>query len=101
MASVIRGTDIPFDLKNMPVGAEIKRLDFAQNDNIILTKTADDFSYDSQLNIYNATITQEEALKFDGKKVVEVQLSFLLNGHIHKTHVKSFRADKTLYEGVI
>lgn len=54
MASIIRGTDIPFDLKNFPVGAEIKRLDFAQNNNVVL-----------------------------------------------KTHVKSFRADKTLYEGVI
>lgn len=99
MASVIRGTDIPFDLKNFPVGAEIKRLDFAQNDKIVLTKYAEDFTFDGE--VYNATITQEEALKFDSKKLVEVQLSFALNGHIHKTHVKSFRADKTLYEGVI
>lgn len=99
MASVIRGTDIPFDLKNLPVGAEIKRLDFAQNDKIVLTKTADDFAQTGE--VYNAIITQEEALRFDSKKLVEVQLSFAFNGHIHKTHVKSFRADKTLYEGVI
>lgn len=99
MASVIRGTDIPFDLKNLPVGAEIKRLDFAQNDTVILTKTADDFIVDG--TTASATITQEEALRFDSKKLVEVQFSFALNGHIHKTHVKSFRADKTLYEGVI
>lgn len=101
MASIMRGTDIPFDLKNFPEGASIVRLDFAQDKNIVVTKFADDFTYDAETETYNAVITQAEALKFSDKKMIEVQLSFYINGHAKRTHIATATPDKILYEGVI
>lgn len=101
MASIMRGTDIPFDLKNLPEGAIIKRLDFSQKEEIVVTKFTDDFTYDAEMKTYNAVITQEEALKFSDKRVIEIQLSFVVNGHAKRTHIATATPDKILYEGVI
>ena len=99
MADIMRGSDIPFILKNLPEGATIKRLDFAQNENIVVTKTGDDFVKDGEN--YNALITQEEALKFNEKRIIEIQLSYVLNGHAKRTRIATATPDKILYEGVI
>ena len=99
MADIMRGTDIPFILKNLPEGATIKRLDFAQNDEIIVTKFADDFVKDG--DNYNALITQEEALRFNDKRVIAIQFCYALNGHAKRTRIATATPDKILYEGVI
>ena len=99
MADIMRGSDTPFVLKNLPVGATIKRLDFAQNKEIVVTKTADDFiQVDDE---YNAIITQEDTLKFSDKRVIEIQLSYEQSGHIKRTVIATVTPDKILYEGVI
>lgn len=99
MADIMRGSDIPFVLKNLPVGATIKRLDFAQNKEIVVTKTADDFTQVG--DEYNATITQEDTLKFNDKRLIEIQLSYEHNGHAKRTIIATATPDKILYEGVI
>ena len=99
MADIMRGSDIPFILKNLPVGAEIKRLDFAQNDEIIVTKYADDFVQDG--DNYIALITQAEALRFNDKRVIEIQFCYMLNGHAKRTRIAKATPDKILYEGEI
>lgn len=99
MADIMRGSDIPFILKNLPVGATIERLDFAQNQEIIVTKFADDFTQDG--DNYNALITQEEALKFNDKRVIEIQFCYKINGHVKRTRIATATPDKILYEGVI
>ena len=99
MADIMRGSDIPFILKNLPVGATIERLDFAQNQEIIVTKFADDFTQDG--GNYNALITQVEALKFNDKRVIEIQFCYKINGHAKRTRIATATPDKILYEGVI
>ena len=99
MADIMRGSDIPFVLKNLPVGATIKRLDFAQNDEIIVTKFADDFVQDG--DNYIALITQAEALRFNDKRVIEIQFCYMLNGHAKRTRIAKATPDKILYEGEI
>ncbi len=99
MASIMRGTDIPFDLKNIPEGTIIKRLDFAQNGAIKVTKTGEDFTIVDDTAY--ATLTQEDTLKFDNKFVIEVQLSVTMNGVAKRTVIKTVSPGKILYEGVI
>lgn len=99
MADIMRGSDIPFVLKNLPVGATIKRLDFAQNKEIVVTKTAEDFIQIG--DEYNAIITQEDTLKFNDKRVIEIQLSYEQSGHAKRTLIATATPDKILYEGVI
>ena len=97
--SMIRGTDIPLTLVNLPEGCEIKRLDFSQNDVIVITKTTDDFTIES--DTATCKLTQEETLKFDEKRIVEIQLSYYLNGLAKRTHIKTIPAERILYDGVI
>ena len=99
MASIMRGTDIPFDLKNIPEGTIIKRLDFAQNGEIKVTKTGEDFTIEGDTAY--SSLTQEDTLKFDNKFVIEVQLSVTMNGVAKRTRIKSVSPEKILYEGVI
>ena len=96
---MMRGTDIPFDIRNFPEGASIVRLDFAQNGNIVITKNADDFTY--QDGTAYSTISQAEMLKIDAKRMIYIQLSFYINGHAKRTSVVSAKPGKILYEGVI
>ena len=100
MQTMMRGTDIPFDIKNFPEGAGISRLDFAQNGNIVITKSADDFTYGEDGTAYS-TINQEEMLRIDPKRMIDIQLSFYINGHAKRTSVVSAKPGKILYEGVI
>lgn len=99
MASIMRGTDIPFDLKNLPEGTEIKRLDFAQNGKVVITKTVDDFIIDGTTAY--STLTQEDTLKVSDKYKIDIQLSLYINGKAKRTMIKSVSPDKILYEGVI
>ena len=99
MATMIRGTDIPFGLKNLPEGAEIKRLDFAQNGEIVITKTGEDFTIDGTTAY--SRLTQAETLKLNDKRMIEIQLSFIFNGLAKRTHIASVAPEKILYEGVI
>ena len=101
MADIMRGADIPFMIKNFPVGATIVRLDFAQQNKIIVTKTTDDFTYDAETGKYNALITQAEALRFDDKHKIDIQLSYHNNGHATRTRISSASPDKIIYEGEI
>ena len=99
MATMMRGTDIPFDIKNFPEGAIISRLDFAQQGSIVITKTNEDFTYYGG-KAYSS-ISQEEMLKLDPKRLIDIQLSFHLNGHAKRTSVVSAKPGKILYEGVV
>ena len=99
MLQMMRGTDIPFDIRNLPVSATISRLDFAQQGKIVITKTTDDFTMVD--GVAYATITQEEMLKIDQKRNIEIQLSFYLNGHAKRTSVVSTKPGRILYEGVV
>ena len=99
MASIMRGTEIPFDLKNLPDGTEIKRLDFSQNGQIKITKTGEDFTIVDDAAY--ATLTQEDTLKLDDKHMIEIQLSVYINDTPKRTLIKSVSPDKILYEGVI
>ena len=99
MASIMRGTEIPFDLKNLPDGTEIKRLDFSQNGQIKITKTGEDFTIVDDTAY--ATLTQEDTLKLDDKHMIEIQLSVYINDTPKRTLIKSVSPDKILYEGVI
>ena len=99
MQTMMRGTDIPFDIKNFPEGANIVRLDFAQQNSVVITKNADDFTYHE--GTAYSTITQEEMLRIDPKRMIDIQLSFYINGHAKRTSVVSAKPGKILYEGVI
>ena len=100
MASIMRGAEIPFDIKNLPEGSEIKRLDFAQNGVIKITKTGEDFIYDEEGTAFSS-LTQEETLNLDDKHKIEIQLSAYINGIPKRTLIKSVSPDRILYEGVI
>lgn len=95
----VKGEDVPVFLTNLPEGSEIKRLDFEQNEVIIVTKTGGDIIIDG--NTGYTELTQEDTLKFNETRTVEVQLSFLLGGKAKRTMIKSFRVARAEYKGVI
>lgn len=99
MTSIMRGTDIPFFLRNLPEGAEIKRLDFAQNGMVVITKTTEDFDFDG--TTASAWLTQAETLRLKEKYMIDIQLSLHINGKAKRTLIKRISLDKILYEGVI
>ena len=99
MLQMMRGTDIPFDIRNLPVSATIARLDFEQQGNVVITKTTDDFTLVD--GVAYATITQEEMLKINQKRNIDIQLSFYFNGHAKRTSVVSTKPGRILYEGVV
>ena len=99
MTDLMRGTDIPITLTNLPNDFELKRLDFSQNNTIIITKVADDFTYDG--NSAHSTLTQEETLKLNDMLTVDIQLSYYANGLANRTPIKSVSADRILYNEVI
>lgn len=99
MAELMRGTDIPITLTNLPDGIEIKRLDFSQNDKIVITKLGTDFTIEDNTAI--GELTQEETLKLDDKRLVEIQLAYKVNGKARRTYIKGVSASKILYEGEI
>lgn len=99
MAGLMRGTDITLTLRNLPVGCEIKRLDFGQNKEIVFTKYPDDFTIEGTVGYVE--ITQEEALKISDKYIVEMQLSYYLGGKARRTRIAKIPAEKILYEGEI
>ncbi len=99
MTSIMRGTDIPFFIRNLPEGAEIKRLDFAQCGIILITKTTEDFDFDG--TTATAWLTQEDTLKLKEKYMIDIQLSLHINGKAKRTLIKRISSDKILYEGVI
>ena len=95
----VKGEDVPVILTNLPEGSEIKRLDFEQKKVIIVTKTGSDIIIDG--NTGYTELTQEDTLKFDEKRTVEVQLSFVLGGKAKRTLIKSFYVARAEYKGVI
>ena len=99
MADIMRGTDIPITLTNLPEGIDIKRLDFVQNGVIVITKVHDDFTIDGTTG--TCELTQEETLKLNEKRKVEIQLSYLLGGRAQRTYITTISASRILYEGVI
>lgn len=99
MSRITKGADVSITLKNIPEGMEIKRLDFSQNDNIVITKTNGDFVYDGEA--YVSELTQEDTLKLDEKYMVEIQLSFKVGGKADRTPIVKCPASKILYQGVI
>lgn len=99
MADIMKGTDIPITLINLPVGIDIKRLDFAQNGVIVITKTHDDFTIDGTTGV--CQLTQAETLKLNDKRIVEIQLAYLLGGKAQRTYIKSIPASRILYQGEV
>ena len=99
MADIMRGTDIPITLTNLPEDFELKRLDFSQNGEVVITKFADDFTFDG--NSAYATLTQEETLKISEKRNVEIQLSYYASGLANRTPIQNVPASRILYNGVI
>lgn len=99
MASIMRGTDIPLTFKNLPEGIDIKRLDIAQNDVILITKWHDDFVIEDGTGV--CELTQEDTLKIDEKRTVDIQLSYHLNGKAKRTYITTVSASKILYDGEI
>lgn len=77
---MIRGTtpthtfEIPF---NTSMIASV-RVVYAQDDAVIVTKCTEDCIFDG--NTINVTLTQEDTLKFDCKKCVQIQLRVLTTG---------------------
>lgn len=99
MADIMRGTDIPITLINLPVGIDIKRLDFAQNGKIVITKTHNDFTIDGTTGV--CEITQSEALKLDARCPVEIQLAYHLGGKAQRTYITTIPVRRILYEGEV
>lgn len=99
MATIMRGTDIPITLINLPEGIVIKRLDFAQNGNIVITLYGEDFTIED--NRATAYLSQEETLKLNEKITVEIQLGYTIGGKAQRTFIKSVPAGRILYDGVI
>ena len=99
MASLMRGTDIPLTLINLPEGIDIKRLDIAQKGRIVITKYHDDFTIEDNTGV--CYLTQEDTLKLDDKRTVEIQLAYYLNGKAKRTYITTVSASKILYDGVI
>ena len=99
MKSVMKGADIPIYITEIPQGLTIKRLDFSQKDNIVITKMGSDFSVSG--NEASTTLTQEETLRLDEKRNVEIQLSYELNGYVDRTPVVKVNPNKILYKGVV
>ena len=101
MSTMMKGTDIPITLTNLPEGCDIKRLDFAQNNGIVITKYGEDFTIDTEARTATATLSQEETLKFDYNRIVDIQLSYHLNGLAQRSSIKTVNAGRILYDGVI
>lgn len=97
--SIRKGTDTTLTITNFIEGTSFQRLDISQNDKIIITKTADDFRVVDDMAFVE--ITQEETLLIDMKRVVELQLSFLLGGKAKRTPVIRVSAEKVLYKEAI
>ena len=107
MSGMRRGTDIPVTLKRLPQGIDIKRLDFAQNGNIVITKFHDDITIEETPSEQGVIvtgytlITQKEALKLEEKRVVEIQLSYYLGNLACRTEIATIPAKRILYNGEI
>ena len=99
MKSVQKGSDIPIYITEIPEGLTIKRLDFSQKDNIIITKMDSDFTVSGD-EAYTV-LTQEETLKLSDKWNVEIQLSYDFNGFIDRTPVVKVNPKKILFKGVV
>lgn len=99
MGNIMKGSDVSITLKNIPDGMVIKRLDFSQNDNIVITKTTEDFVYDGET--YVSELTQEDTLKLDEKYMVEIQLSYKIGDKADRTPIVKCPASKILYQGVV
>lgn len=97
--SIRKGTDTALTITNFIEGTSFQRLDISQNGKIIITKTADDFRVVDDMAFVE--ITQEETLLIDIKRVVELQLSFLLGGKAKRTPVIRVSAEKVLYKEAI
>lgn len=98
-ADIMKGTDIPITLINLPVGIDIKRLDFAQNGEIVITKTHNDFTIDGTTGV--CEITQSEALKLDARCPVEIQLAYYIDGKARRTYITTIPVRRILYEGEV
>ena len=99
MANIMRGTDLPLTFINLPEGIDIKRLDIAQDGEIIITKYHDDFTIEDNTGVVE--LTQAETLKISAKKSIEIQLAYYVNGKAKRTYVTTVSASKILYDGEI
>ena len=100
MADLMRGTDIPLTFRNLPEGITIKRLDISQNDNIVITKTGEDFTIEDNVGVVE--LTQADTLKLDEARLCEIQLSYRnADGKAKRTYITAVPASKILYNGEI
>lgn len=100
MADLMRGTDIPLTFRNLPEGITIKRLDISQNDNIVITKTGEDFTIEDNVGVVE--LTQADTLKLDATRLCEIQLSYHnSDGKAKRTYITVVPASKILYNGEI
>lgn len=97
--SIRKGTDTTLTITDFIEGTSFQRLDISQNGNIVITKTENDFRVVNDMAFVE--ITQEETLRIDTKRVVELQLSYLLGGKAKRTPVIRVSAEKVLYKEAI
>lgn len=99
MKSVMKGADIPIYITEIPQGLTIKRLDFSQKDKIVITKMGEDFTVDGD-EAYT-TLSQEETLRLDDKRNVDIQLSYEMNGLVNRTPIVKVNPNKIIFKGVV
>lgn len=99
MANLMKGADIPIYITEIPQGLTIKRLDFSQKDNIVITKMGSDFTVSG--NEAETVLTQHETIKFDKKHYIDIQLTYVLNGLVDRTPIVRVKPDDILFKGVV
>jgi hypothetical protein len=75
---------------------------YAQNDKVLLEKTADACTVDTDSQSITTTLTQEETFLFDCHFPVQIQLRVLTaEGRVLSTRVNEVSLDKCLSEEVL
>lgn len=99
---MIRGTTPTHNFR-LPFSAEMVskfKVIYAQDDSVILTKENETCECDG--NVIKVRLTQEETLKFDCKKAVQIQIRVLtLGGDALASNIKLVDVDKCLESEVI
>ena len=101
---MIRGTTPThtFELEPEIDPALIKKVKviYAQNDNVIFVKAKDACVFEG--NVVKVHLSQEDTLKFDCKKNVQIQLAIkTIDGEVHKSEIVTAHVYKCLGNEVI
>lgn len=102
MASTIRGTTptLVFNLPFLASTVKYCEVYFAQEDNLLLTKTYSDCTLSEKK--LQLTLSQEDTLKFDDEQRLQIQIRFVFNDDsVNATSIIKAKIGKILKDGEI